>query len=146
MSSTKVFISYSHDSPEHSKRVLALSERLRVDGITTELDQYVNGTASKGWPRWMTDRLEESDFVIVVCTETYHRRFRGREEPGKGMGADWEGVIITQDLYDARSNTAKFVPVLFSPENKGFIPEPLREQMDELRREFVQGGPNTNAD
>lgn len=30
----RVFISYSHDSPEHEKRVLALSERLRRDGLT----------------------------------------------------------------------------------------------------------------
>jgi hypothetical protein len=28
-----VFISYSHDSVEHRERVLALSERLRKDGI-----------------------------------------------------------------------------------------------------------------
>ena len=36
---TKVFISYSHDSAEHRDRVLALSERLRQDGIDTLLDR-----------------------------------------------------------------------------------------------------------
>jgi hypothetical protein len=35
----RVFISYSHDSPEHKQRILELSERLR--GIDTQLDQYV---------------------------------------------------------------------------------------------------------
>jgi len=29
----KVLISYSHDSPEHSRRVRALCDRLRADGI-----------------------------------------------------------------------------------------------------------------
>jgi tetratricopeptide (TPR) repeat protein len=121
-----VFISYSHDSPEHSERVLALSERLRDDGITTQIDQYVNGTPSEGWPRWMLDRLDEADSVIVVCTQIYYTRFRGHEEPGKGKGADWEGAVITQEIYDDRSDTSKFVPVLFLAEDESFIPEPLR--------------------
>ena len=126
MTPKKVFISYSHDSPEHSERVLSLSERLRDDGITTQLDQYENGTPSKGWPRWMLDQLDEADSVIVVCTKTYYRRFRGHEEPAKGKGADWEGALITQQIYDERSNTVKFVPVLFAAEDEAFIPEPIR--------------------
>jgi hypothetical protein len=43
-SDNTIFISYSHDSDGHRERVLALSERLRVDGFTALLDQYVNGT------------------------------------------------------------------------------------------------------
>jgi SEFIR domain len=54
----KVFISYSHDSPEHEKRVLELAERLRADGVDAQLDQYVAGAPYEGWPRWMLDRLE----------------------------------------------------------------------------------------
>jgi hypothetical protein len=34
----RVFISYSHDSEAHRERVLALSERLRADGIDADLD------------------------------------------------------------------------------------------------------------
>lgn len=37
---SKVFISYSHDSPEHKDRVLALSDRLRADGVDCYIDQY----------------------------------------------------------------------------------------------------------
>jgi hypothetical protein len=122
----RVFISYSHDSEEHRKRVLGLSERLRQDGLSAALDQYEKGTPEEGWPRWMLDRLDEADRVLVVCTETYHRRFRGREAPGIGKGADWEGAVITQQLYDARSRTGKFFPVLFRREDEKWIPEPLR--------------------
>ncbi|HEV2842354.1 MAG TPA: SEFIR domain-containing protein [Chthoniobacterales bacterium] len=75
--SKRVFISYSHDSDAHRERVLALSERLRADGIETLLDQYVNGLPPQGWPRWMLDQLDAADSVLVVCTETYYRRFRG---------------------------------------------------------------------
>jgi hypothetical protein len=34
----KVFISYSHDSPEHANRILALANRLRVEGIDCAVD------------------------------------------------------------------------------------------------------------
>jgi WD40 repeat protein len=33
----RVFISYSHDSPEHAQHVLELAERLRKDGIDAQL-------------------------------------------------------------------------------------------------------------
>jgi hypothetical protein len=123
---SRVFISYSHDSPEHAEQVLGLSARLRRDGVETILDQYENGTPDKGWPRWMLDQLDQADFVLLVCTETYYRRFRGHEEPGKGKGADWEGAVITQEIYDARTVTTKFVPVLFDANAQSFIPEPVR--------------------
>src|ERR1044072_34029 len=126
MSAKTVFISYSHDSAEHSARVLALSERLRSDGIETLLDQYVNGAPDRGWPRWMLDQMDKGDSGIVVCTKPYYRRFRGHEEPGKGKGVDWEGALITQEIYDSRSQTLKFVPVFLSTPEENWVPEPLR--------------------
>lgn len=122
----RVFISYSHDSPEHEQRVLALAERLRTDGLDAQIDQYVNGMPPEGWARWMLNQLDEADFVLLVCTETYYRRFRGHEQPGKGKGADWEGALITQSIYDARSRTVRYVPILFDPGDERYIPEPLR--------------------
>ncbi len=128
MSEIKVFISYSHDSDEHSKRVLALSERLRKDGIETTIDQYENGSPKKGWARWMMNGLNAASHVVCVCTETYSRRFLGQEVPGKGKGADWEGALITQALYDARGYTNKFIPVLFDRADEEHVPIPLRGQ------------------
>jgi hypothetical protein len=126
MSATTVFISYSHDSDEHRKQVLALSERLRADGIETLLDQYVNGTPEEGWPRWMMNQLDAANFVLVVCTKTYYRRFRGHEVRDKGKGVDWEGALITSEIYDARNRSLKFVPVFLSSVDEDYIPEPLR--------------------
>ena len=86
----RVFISYSHDSEEHRERVLgAGSERpCGRTGSKTLLDRYVEGSPEQGWPRWMLDqKIDAAEReVLVVCTETYHRRFRGHEEPGKGLG------------------------------------------------------------
>ena len=126
MDEITVFISYSHDPDEHREQVLALSERLLRDGIKTLLDQYVNGSPKQGWPRWMLDQLDAADFVLVICTGTYYRRFRGHEEPGKGKGVDWEGALITQELYDSCSRTLQFVPVFLSAAAQDWIPEPLR--------------------
>ena len=126
MSRPIVFISYSHDSAAHRESVLSLSERLRDDGIDTRLDQYVNGTPIERWPRWMLNQLKAAAFVLVVCTETYYRRFSGDEEPDIGKGVDWEGAVITNEIYRARSRTVKFVPVFLSDAVEDFIPEPLR--------------------
>ena len=92
--SSKVFISYSHDSPEHEERVLQLSNRLCNTGVDCNIDQYVE-SPPKGWSKWMFDQIDEAEFVLVVCTETYNKRFRGKDEPGKGRGVIWEGAIIT---------------------------------------------------
>jgi hypothetical protein len=121
-----VFISYSHDSTEHRERVLALSERLRQDGIETILDRYVNGTPEQGWPRWSLDQLDAATHVLVICTEGYYRRFRGQTAPGEGKATDWQGALITQELYDSRSRNVRFVPVFLSPAVEEWIPEPLR--------------------
>lgn len=128
MSAPTVFVSYSHDSDAHRDRVLGLSERLRADGVATILDRYAKGSPPEGWPRWMLNGLDAATHVLCVCTETYYRRFRGQEVPGKGKGVDWEGALMTQALYDARSVSSKFVPVLFDRADEPHVPEPLRGQ------------------
>lgn len=52
MRSPVVFISYSHDSKEHARRVLALSDRLRDDGVDCTVDQYEQ-SPPEGWQKWM---------------------------------------------------------------------------------------------
>ena len=121
-----VFISYSHDSDAHRQRVLDLSERLRRGGYEIRLDQYVNGSPQEGWPRWMLNQFDDARHVLVVCTETYYRRFRGKEAPGVGKGGDWEGAVITQELYNSKSLNTRFIPVVFEAADTAHIPEPLR--------------------
>jgi len=122
----KVFISYSHDSEAHRDRVLRLSERLRVDGFETMLDRYVEGTPPQGWPRWMLNQIDWAEYILFVCTQTYYRRFRGHDVSGVGKGVDWEGALITNELYDQKSVSNRFVPVLFDAADVNYIPEPLR--------------------
>lgn len=125
MDHPSVFISYSHDSDEHKDRVHLLSEKLRLEGIDCHIDQYETSPA-EGWPRWMRNRIREAAFVLVVCTETYERRFEGTEEVGRGAGAIWEGAIITQELYESEGRNTKFIPIAFSPEDTRHIPIEMR--------------------
>src|SRR5262249_43428126 len=117
----RVFISYSHDSPWHQQRVLALANQLRDDGGEAWIDQYVQDP-DEGWPKWMRSQVKEANKVLLVFTETYQRRFEGDEEEGKGLGATFEGAIVTQSLYESGGRNRKFRPVVLREEDAQFIP------------------------
>jgi hypothetical protein len=126
MNSPKVFISYTHDSEAHKDRVYELSDRLRAEGVDCHIDQYEN-SPPEGWARWMHNQIQDADYVLVVCTEVYKRRFEGKEVVGKGAGAKWEGAIITQHLYESEGRNLKFIPVALSEEDVAYIPLELRQ-------------------
>ncbi len=126
--SARVFISYAHEAgnPAHGERVLGLADRLRGDGLDARLDLYVV-VPEQGWRLWMEDQIDAADFVLVVATDTYERRLRRREEPGKGLGVAWEGAIISQALYEAALRNTKFIPVIFDASDAEHIPVFLRD-------------------
>ncbi len=118
-----VFISYSHDSPEHADRVLALSDHLRADGIDCVLDQYED-SPPEGFPRWMDRQIRAADFVLMICTPTYYHRVMGEEEPGTGHGVAWESTLIYQYIYNAGTSNKRFIPVLLEGAHEADIPVP----------------------
>jgi hypothetical protein len=122
----KVFISYSHDSEQHSQRVLALANQLRQHGVDAEIDQYETRPA-QGWPRWCEEQLrpENAEHVLVVCTETYLQRIEGKVPSGEGLGVFWEGDVIYSYLYEQRSKE-RFIPILFDRKDEANIPRPLK--------------------
>jgi hypothetical protein len=122
----KVFISYSHDSEQHSQRVLALANQLRQHGVDAELDQYET-RPPQGWPRWCEEQLrpENSEHVLVVCTETYLNRIEGKVPANEGLGVFWEGDVIYSYLYEQKSN-ARFIPLVFDRGDETYIPRPLK--------------------
>lgn len=125
MTTPSVFISYSHDSPEHADRVLEFANRLVDEGIDVILDQYEPAPA-EGWPRWMDRHIRSVDFVLMVCTETYFRRVMDEEEIGKGLGVKWEGNLIYQHIYNADTRNTRFIPGLFKDCRLEHIPTPLQ--------------------
>jgi hypothetical protein len=120
-----VFISYTHDSPEHEAQMWKLCERLRKDGVECHIDLHEQ-SPMEGWPLWCSSQIEKADFVLVVCTETYEYRYRGEGTEGKGHGGNWEGLLIRQSIYDVRGKNRKFVPLVVSSHDKKYIPKELR--------------------
>src|SRR3954466_15160544 len=124
---TNTFISYSPDSEQHSQRVLTLANQLRAQGVDAEIDQY-EPRPPQGWPLWCEEQLrpESSDFVLVVCTETYLNRIEKRVPADEGRGVFWEGNVIRSYLYEEKSNN-RFLPVIFDPKDGTYIPRPLKD-------------------
>lgn len=130
MESVTVFISYSHDSSEHSERVLNLSEKLRQDNISTIIDTDLV-KQPKSRPAWMRQQVKKADFILIVCTEMYRKSFEG-----KGR-TKWTGPIINQKLFEEvidrdfhkdklhESYENKFIPVTFNANDLKSIPKVL---------------------
>jgi hypothetical protein len=122
----KVFISYSQESFEHRVRVFELANWLRANGIDCITDHNVF-SPPEGWRAWMEDQIKAADFALVVCTNTYCRRAEMREEPGKGLGVTWEAALITDEIYQNANRNNRFIPVVFSDEDRQHIPERLKQ-------------------
>ncbi|MDV6347941.1 toll/interleukin-1 receptor domain-containing protein [Nitrosomonas sp. Is35] len=121
----RVFISYSHDSDTHRAFVHNLANDLRRDGLDCQIDQYVNGFPPEGWQRWMENQIEQADFVLIVCTPLYLQRYRGIDPDG-GRGVNFEGVVISQTLYDHYYRNTKFIPVIPERGSLSDVPLPLK--------------------
>src|ERR1700751_1592936 len=121
----RVLISYSHDSHEHEEAVFRLAERLRKDGVNAWIDQY-EPDPDVGWPTWIRRQVEQADKVLLVFTETYKRRFTGCEEVGIGLGATFEGAIVTQALYDNGGTNSKFRVLVLRRGDAQFVTPELR--------------------
>lgn len=111
----KIFVSYSHDSPDHKRWVARLSAVLRENGIDVTLDQWDLGLGDD-LAIFMEKGLKESGRVLVICTDQYNRK----ADAGVG-GVGYEKMIVTADLLKDIS-TKKFIPVIRSITGKDKTP------------------------
>ena len=141
MGADTVFISYSHDFPEHSARVLELANALLSLGVAVELDQF-EVRPKHGWPQWCEEHLrhENAKFVLVISTPTYRKRVEDKVSADEGRGVFWEGGLIYQYLYDYKGNT-RFIPVLLDDASEDGIPFPLEGHARYRVKAFDLGDP-----
>jgi len=124
---TKLFISYSHDSPAHAALVKDLADQLKGDGFQVTFDQDLDDAPpAAGWATWMASSIASSDIVLVVCSSRFRRLALGDEEPGKGNGTRFEATVSLQEISDAGSTNTKFIPVLVAGSTFDDIPNALR--------------------
>ena len=111
----KVFISYSHDSPEHKQWVSELAAKLRRDGIDAILDQWDLGLGDD-ITRFMERGIVNADRVLVICTDKYVNK----ANTGEG-GVDYERMIINAELVQ-NLGTDKFIPIIRQASRKEKTP------------------------
>ena len=101
----KVFISYSHDSPEHKQWVSELAAQLRRKGIDAILDQWDLGLGDD-ITRFMERGIVNADRVLVICTDKYV----SKANIGEG-GVGYERMIVNAELVQ-NLGTDKFIPII----------------------------------
>jgi hypothetical protein len=94
----QVFLSYRHESDEHSRAVLQLGELLRRAAIPVALDQFYlddnPGGPDEGWPKWCEDCANESACVLIVASEGWFSAYNKCGEPG-WVGFGYRGGHIS---------------------------------------------------
>lgn len=141
----KVFISYAWEDAFFSEKVLNFSNKLRKNGIDATIDQYEENP-DMGWPIWMENQIESSDYVLVISTKTYLEKFK---QVQNGKGVSWEISSIYQSLYNLKGHNNKFIPIVFSESEKEFVVKALQPytiynieaQFDKLKNRLL-GIPN----
>ena len=111
----KVFISYSHDSPEHKQWVSELAAQLRHNGIDAILDQWDLGLGDD-ITRFMERGIVDADRVLVICTDRYMSK-ANTDEGGVG----YERMIVNAELLQ-NLGTDKFIPIIRQASGKQKTP------------------------
>ncbi len=137
----KVFISYSHDTPEHKQWVSELSAKLHRKGVEVILDQW-HLRLGDDLAQFMERGIRDSDRVLVICTDSYVRKANA----GEG-GVGYEPMIVTRKLVEDVGNN-KFIPIIRqalgedkTPSFLGtqvYIDLPAEDQFDEKFNELLR--------
>src|SRR4051812_25164180 len=88
----RVFVSYTHESPDHKRWVARLSTDLMSNGVEAVLDQWELKLGSDV-TLFMEKGIREADRVILVCTPTYARK----ANEGEG-GVGYERLVVTGEI------------------------------------------------
>jgi len=147
MAAPKVFLSYSHDSPEHKDWVRRLAENLRASGVDATLDQW-DLQPGQDMAAFMVRGIADADRVVLVCSAPYVTK----AESGVG-GVGYERLIVSAQVVQS-IDTKKFIPIIRSgtapPRSPNFLGTRLfidfsddahyETKKDELLRE-IHGAP-----
>jgi hypothetical protein len=71
----------------------------------------------------MHAQVTNSDYILLVATETYKRRAEDATPADEGRGVRWESMLITSQLYSSNLvSPKKVVPVLLGDEPASSVP------------------------
>ena len=118
----RVFISYSHGTPEEDRWIVELATFLREHGIDARLDVW-HLRRGMDMPQFMTNELALADRVILVSDERY------AEKADKRVGGvGWETMIVQGDIYTLPPDSTKYVVIVRSPTVAAGLPIYLKNK------------------
>jgi len=104
----RVFVSYSHTSPEHEQWVEQLGTFLRASGVDARLDIW-HLRRGMDLPQFMTNELALARRVVLVSDEKYAEKADGRVG-----GVGWETMIVQGDMAQQPPHSNKYLVVVRS--------------------------------
>lgn len=112
-----IFVSYSHDTPQHEAWVSKLANDIRSNGIRVITDADIR--YGQDTNHFMEESVVNSDRVLIVVTAAYKSKADGRM-----AGVGYETGIITGELVNDQ-NTIKFIPVIREGAGNQYYPRYL---------------------
>jgi hypothetical protein len=120
---TTVFISYRKEPSSDQKLVSSFNAQLKALGIETIFDE--NEDYVPLWSEWISNAIEQADYVIVVFSDEYYKACLSKIEVQKGKYARYEMALIRAEYISG--NRSKFIPVFLRDGDEKFIFDPLRD-------------------
>jgi hypothetical protein len=125
---SKVFVSWAHTAANWSdaqtaswaREVIEFTGKLRGFGLDAELDLFHTHETETDWTRFGPQQVEQSEFVILVMSQSWAERWSGKNNPTEGAGAvaeadalrglfarhqaDWQKKVLIALLPGKRSD------------------------------------------
>lgn len=101
---SRVFISYTHESPKHRAWVHQLAKRLQGDAISVWLDDW-EVRPGQDWASEIENAISNSQCMIAICTPSYKKQAERR------VGLAIESALLD---YFGGKQSIKLIPVLRS--------------------------------
>ncbi len=117
-----VFLSYRHATEAEDAEVLALSDRLREDGVDATVDCYVQHPP-EGWAKWMEKQYNEKQYIVVVISREYLEEFN--QVRPTSSGARFEGALLSAALLAKGVDYSRVAVVIMRPEHDVSLPPVL---------------------
>jgi len=115
MADKEVFVTYSWDNDEHSKKVIAFTDFLRRNGFAAEVDRMlIQEESAIDFKKMMHKAMTDYKKVIVVLSEGYKKK---AEDFEGGVGNEYSLILSDFDV-----NKDKYVFVSFEGINSNITP------------------------